>query len=671
MINYWQGKVNMWYQAEGFWNTINRIKAIRLKVTRYLSGHPDCSPVIGIGLNSKGIPRLLGPLQSLLYSNDPDQLRMLFTLLLVSRVIPGWKDPDPKPIISPPPPLLQYENIVEEGKVVIDRLGLRMDQPVWTEPHLSTKSGPHGQAMLSSISELRLLTENQLEDIKTIGGDDIIAYMDSLTSIPGLISRWRDKFRLNKSRSLRRLSVVKDPEGKSRIIAVLDYWTQSALKPLHITVMAMLRRMKGDCTFNQQKFHSWLPRVGPYYSLDLSNATDRFPVEFQREILSHMTNPEYAKAWQRLLTEQEFTASWNQETYKYAAGQPMGAYSSWAIFTLCHHLVVRIAAMRAGYSPQWSKYALLGDDIVLTDSKVKEAYSSIMESLGVSISPTKSHVSQDTYEMAKRWIHRGHEITGAPIKQILKGASSISFMDVVQTINDIEDRWLHGEYTMASPGMFRNLYEILGVRAGYARLANKTYKLSLHPRQEDKHSLLMNKMYSFWQMFPPYLGCNKIFTDHALDVWFEWIAEAKMEVLENGLIQCQRNLFDFQKKAQEILMELVPEGGSPSPLLATVPPVKVAMLNIGALQVEYDKLKTAFTTGLERDIVFNKSARLGMNPIGLFVGRSHHIDLANKAWITFVIHPLVNAFITQRNDASIDPANPQGVYDVIPDGPEG
>jgi hypothetical protein len=37
-----------------------------------------------------------------------------------------------------------------------------------------------------------------------------------------------------------------------------------------------------------------------------------------------------------------------------------------------------------------------------------------MSILGVSISPTKSHVSKDTFEIAKRWIHKGIEITPFP-----------------------------------------------------------------------------------------------------------------------------------------------------------------------------------------------------------------------------------------------------------------
>jgi len=35
--------------------------------------------------------------------------------------------------------------------------------------------------------------------------------------------------------------------------------------------------------------------------------------------------------------------------YRYSVGQPMGAYSSFPMLALTHHVIVQIAAGRAGY----------------------------------------------------------------------------------------------------------------------------------------------------------------------------------------------------------------------------------------------------------------------------------------------------------------------------------
>jgi len=63
----------------------------------------------------------------------------------------------------------------------------------------------------------------------------------------------------------------------------------------------------------------------------------------------------------------------------YAAGQPMGAYSSWCAMALTHHLIVRVAALRAGF-PHFTSYALLGDDIVIADAAVAQQYRTLLPS---------------------------------------------------------------------------------------------------------------------------------------------------------------------------------------------------------------------------------------------------------------------------------------------------
>jgi hypothetical protein len=79
----------------------------------------------------------------------------------------------------------------------------------------------------------------------------------------------------------------------------------------------------------------------------------------------------------------------------------MGAYSSWAAFTITHHLVVHWAAHLCGLE-NFKKYIILGDDIVINHDRVARKYIKIMNNLGVDISLNKTHVSKNTYEFAKR-----------------------------------------------------------------------------------------------------------------------------------------------------------------------------------------------------------------------------------------------------------------------------
>jgi hypothetical protein len=145
---------------------------------------------------------------------------------------------------------------------------------------------------------------------------------------------------------LRHISIVKDPEGKSRVIAIGDYWSQAALKPIHDTVKAILKRIgETDCTYNQ--------RIAPfgdqsqlYHSFDLTAATDRIPVEIYKPIKETLFGRDYSLAWKDILVSLPFR--YQGEDKIYACGQPKGKYSSWTLLALSHHLIIRFAASRVG-----------------------------------------------------------------------------------------------------------------------------------------------------------------------------------------------------------------------------------------------------------------------------------------------------------------------------------
>jgi len=62
----------------------------------------------------------------------------------------------------------------------------------------------------------------------------------------------------------------------------------------------------------------------------------------------------------------------------------------------------------------------LGDDILIGDDEVGKRYLEVIDALGVEVSLAKTHISQTTCEFAKRWIHKGVEISPVPISA-LKG----------------------------------------------------------------------------------------------------------------------------------------------------------------------------------------------------------------------------------------------------------
>jgi len=90
---------------------------------------------------------------------------------------------------------------------------------------------------------------------------------------------WRSLFPTKRSGTFRKIVGIPDKEGKTRVIAIGDYFSQTVLKPFHTYLFSVLRRINQDCTFNQSEFLSKMDiNQGPFYSMDLSNATDRFPI---------------------------------------------------------------------------------------------------------------------------------------------------------------------------------------------------------------------------------------------------------------------------------------------------------------------------------------------------------------------------------------------------------
>jgi len=91
------------------------------------------------------------------------------------------------------------------------------------------------------------------------------------------------------------------------------------------------------------------------------------------------------------------------ETVVYGTGQPMGAYSSWALLALVHHALVQYSAHLVGNVGWFEDYCVLGDDIVIADTAVGEQYLKVIAALGVSVNLSKSLQSKKgVFEFAKR-----------------------------------------------------------------------------------------------------------------------------------------------------------------------------------------------------------------------------------------------------------------------------
>lgn len=132
---------------------------------------------------------------------------------------------------------------------------------------------------------------------------------------------------------IRRVTGIQDKEGKTRMVAILDYWSQAALLPLHDRLFRILRSIPQDMTYSQGEFYKrveeWTAGDNPVrlYSVDLTKATDRFPIRFISFVLKGILSDRFVSHWENIMVGYPFTTKSSGDVV-YRAGNPMGAYSS-------------------------------------------------------------------------------------------------------------------------------------------------------------------------------------------------------------------------------------------------------------------------------------------------------------------------------------------------------
>jgi hypothetical protein len=242
-----------------------------------------------------------------------------------------------------------------------------------------------------------------------------------------------------------------------------------------------LSRFSTDKTFGQSiapfgKFDE------KYFSYDLTAATDRIPIQVYEKVLRYHFGDKYSQAWVRIKSRLPF--SYESGSYKYNTGQPMGLYSSWAMLAYAHHIIVRVASLRCNIK-HFKDYRILGDDIVIRNTQVANAYVQIMTDLGVGISKEKSMVSEDTFEFAKRIFTKGREITGFPLAAVVN-TLDLSFVEMSTVVLEANKRG----YLIRDPEWVESLTLIYkskfptGSRA--YREARKVYSLFIGKQIKNK-----------------------------------------------------------------------------------------------------------------------------------------------------------------------------------------
>lgn len=437
-------------------------KACYVLLQQIISGH-KLYDMNGLGLrvsrSSSGLPRIIPAYhRKLILQGNTLIIRFWLSMFSIYRDIkfPGKLKLSTITAISTASDISPISDFIYNFKITYTKPEDFLFEPKLDYMFQMLTSGPQGNGKMgifnthpqSVIDSLKLFIDPCNHDLFTsLKKVMSLLNMGSLLDTMEKIISCTDWKSVNpRSSYLGRLAIKEESAGKVRVFAMVDPWTQWVLNPLHSRLFSILRRFKTDGTFNQLKPLKEVPFAdGPIYSFDLSAATDRLPLSLQKDILNIFFGDNLGDFWATLLVSRKYKTPSSFELrncqkvnlpkdVSYAVGQPMGALSSWAMLALTHHYIVHYSAWR--YSSEYpvgstfTKYAILGDDIVIWDKQVALGYLKVLSTLGVEVGLAKSIISPkgEGLEFAKRMIFRGNDVSPIPFKELASAHNQMSML---------------------------------------------------------------------------------------------------------------------------------------------------------------------------------------------------------------------------------------------------
>jgi len=306
--------------------------------------------------------------------------------------------------------------------------------------HYTVKNGPNGPALSTSDSDLGAVRE----DIEIYSAIKAVSIELEDKDFP------EEDYYCESSGIHSKLSQFSEKSGKTRTIGIVDYYSQRALYPLHQGLMSLLIKIPSDGTFSHRNVGNYAleaTKTKSYIATsDMTAFTDLFPAIIQKELLFKLEpNQDLAKAWWTLLSERTFKVAWSGSDVKYGTGQPMGAYASWPLCTLAHHLVMHYSAYKCSIKNVNSLYRILGDDNERTNEVLSIHYEETLRNLGCELNPNKGTCSREgikysSAEVAKRLYLNGIDIsplTPGLLKSLTNPALlNNALMEIVQIFDE-------------------------------------------------------------------------------------------------------------------------------------------------------------------------------------------------------------------------------------------
>lgn len=362
--------------------------------------------------------------------NQPKYQRAMLTAISYYRLFTMPVDDDISNITTGGPDISPeiLDEIQDFAKRFFEKRGVKPFQPKESDfpAYATTKAGANGPSAmaLTSLKDILALENNNL--LQKIIDFSYEVYKDPkilIDNIEESLTRAKSLVDINlQSLKTGRLHLLAEGGGKTRVICIPDIWTQSVLKPIHQYLMDhCLKRMPCDGSFGHEVLGNKVKKFTKHRGLhcfDLTAATDRFPLSIQKAVLTPLLG-ERVHAWADLMVNRSY--SFKSKEIRYAVGQPMGLLTSWAAFSLSHHVIIN-------YCKEGDFYAMIGDDMGMSSEEGAKRYKDFMTSIGVSINDSKSLIpyrGNKVAEIAKRQFSAGIEISPIPPRVLVESTKSL------------------------------------------------------------------------------------------------------------------------------------------------------------------------------------------------------------------------------------------------------
>jgi len=324
---------------------------------------------------------------------------------------------------------------------------------------ITNKSGPNGKATKTMILDAYVLKHNVplFNNYKKM-----CKHLDCEYLVKS-VEHYSNLYELNNNSVSSKVSIIAKvtqvPEkgNKNRVVAIQNFWVQQPMNLLRQLIDKTITKhyINNDACFMYNHFGSLLKAIKSYkdtgfsVSFDLTNATDRIPRIYQRDVLSAYVNPRFAQDYFEMVSLIDFTTK-NGDVINYEVGQPMGSYESFNLFQAFLLELWRFSAYKTGKSfkvEEVCKYfSTVGDDNQGFDPELAEYWRGFLENSGCEISKTKTIGKINgvqwftTCSLLGAVDEDGNSVNLSPISVSLLNNAVDDFREIPYFINDLVSR---------------------------------------------------------------------------------------------------------------------------------------------------------------------------------------------------------------------------------------